>query len=310
MSSIVHELQREALDQNIRVSGLLRKATVVARKLGIRGEFDAWLTQELNGYDGKTPDYRVLTGQLRVWNPYGGGWQPVIFSDPEFLEFVSRLPCKQSVAEIESVIDSNSSGGTLIMHYPPKLEKQLMEGTSGDGGIGPPSPPVLHISRALLVGILDTARTAVLNWALKLEEDGIVGEGLAFTAQEKAVASTANYTSINNFFGTVGTSQIAQHARDPVQVAPASSSLDRESIVAFLVDLRQSLDRLGVDGEVHQEIAAEIRTVEAQLESPRPKSTIVRESLSSLRRILEGAAGGAGGQLALSLIPRLVALLS
>jgi hypothetical protein len=90
----------------------------------------------------------------------------------------------------------------------------------------------------------------------------------------------------------------------------SGSVLNRDEVTAFLGDLRQSIDRLGLDGEAREEVAAEIRTVEAQLESPRPKSTIVRESLGSVRRILEGAAGGAGGQLALTLLPRLLGLLS
>lgn len=38
------------------------------------------------------------------------------------------------------------------------------------------------VSHTAVVKIVDAVRTVVLNWALKLEEDGVVGEGMSFTA--------------------------------------------------------------------------------------------------------------------------------
>jgi hypothetical protein len=69
MGSLVLELQRECLDSRIFVSDVLRKALVVARKLGLT-EFQAWINSELNGYyAGKIdlPEYRILCAQLRSW---------------------------------------------------------------------------------------------------------------------------------------------------------------------------------------------------------------------------------------------------
>jgi hypothetical protein len=47
MSSVIVELQREALDRNVHVSDLLRKALVVARNLALT-EFQRWIELELN----------------------------------------------------------------------------------------------------------------------------------------------------------------------------------------------------------------------------------------------------------------------
>jgi len=47
--SLVLELQKEALDQRVSVSHLLRKALVVVRKLKL-SEFQNWIEIELNGY--------------------------------------------------------------------------------------------------------------------------------------------------------------------------------------------------------------------------------------------------------------------
>ena len=60
MASIVIELQKEALDGDIPLSDLLRKALVVARKLKVK-EFDIWVSKELEGYsdNSEIPNYRA-----------------------------------------------------------------------------------------------------------------------------------------------------------------------------------------------------------------------------------------------------------
>lgn len=82
MNSIVLELQRDALNPSISVLILLRKAYVVARKLNIR-QFQEWIELELNGYKGHPiPEYRVVRGQLRAWNPYHG-WHQIVTDDQD-----------------------------------------------------------------------------------------------------------------------------------------------------------------------------------------------------------------------------------
>jgi len=54
-----------------------------------------------------------------------------------------------------------------------------------------PYPPIPYtvVQRSQLRGILDAVRTSVLNWSLKLEADGIVGDGMSFSPDEKKIAS-------------------------------------------------------------------------------------------------------------------------
>ena len=68
---IVIELQREALDENISIESLMRKAYLVAKKLGLK-EFEKWINQEQNGYDEQIPEYRNIVGEIKAWNPYHG----------------------------------------------------------------------------------------------------------------------------------------------------------------------------------------------------------------------------------------------
>jgi AbiTii len=88
MASLIEQLQAEALDSRVAVADLLRKAKVVAEKLGVR-EFAEWVDRELNGYsqDDEFPTYRRLHGEFQAFNPYHG-WQPIIFSEPEKVKWL------------------------------------------------------------------------------------------------------------------------------------------------------------------------------------------------------------------------------
>lgn len=117
MGSLVLELRRDALDKNVSVADLLRKALVVARKLVVK-EFEEWIDGELNGYKSgvRPPDYRTLSGSLKILNPYHG-WQPLLFEDSEEAERLSKRPTSQSIGQLASMKPSSSSGGTFVMHF-------------------------------------------------------------------------------------------------------------------------------------------------------------------------------------------------
>ncbi|MGI9049259.1 MAG: hypothetical protein ACR2GU_07795 [Rubrobacteraceae bacterium] len=84
------------------------------------------------------------------------------------------------------------------------------------------------------------------------------------------------------------------------RVAPASPVVGRgalRELEGMLGPLKADLDRLDLDGaldeEQRSELAAEIRTIEAQLGSPRPKRRIVAAALESVRGIVRSADGAA-----------------
>jgi len=289
MSSVVIELQREALDRNVRVSDLLRKVLVVAKKLNLQ-KFQAWVEKELNGY-GTTediPDYRMISGQIRAWNPYRG-WIPLIFEDANESELLSHRKSRQAIAELENLIDRSEKGSSLHMPFPQELQRRLSE------IIGLETEISLFADCSDIARIIDSVRTIILNWALKLEEDGILGEGLSFSSQEQNVASRSPQ-NITNFYGPVLSPQIQQGSPQAIQVT-ASISFEPDAVRAFIENLRDALRSLQITPEQKLEAEAELQTMEAQVKSPKPKSSILRESLSSIRRILESAGGGAAAHL-------------
>ncbi len=60
----------------------------------------------------------------------------------------------------------------------------------------------------------------------------------------------------------------------------------------FVQEVRRRLDELSLTNEAREEITAELATLESQAASPNPKQVIIREAAGSVRRIVEGAAGG------------------
>ena len=68
-------------------------------------------------------------------------------------------------------------------------------------------PVVRVIGHNQVAAIIDIVRTTILEWALELENNGILGEGLVFTEEDKnkAMSNTnINIERIDNFQGMLG----------------------------------------------------------------------------------------------------------
>lgn len=199
---IVIELQREALDENISIESLMRKAYLVAKKLNLK-EFEEWIAQEQNGYEDHIPEYRNIMGEIKAWNPYHG-WIPMVLS-AEMADITSRMSIPTSISELQDVY--NSSENTICLSVNGVLTEWLNEHMDFI-----PTKYQFFSSRSELYRIMSTVRNKILDWALLLEENGIVGENMTFTDVEKRTAHNAqvinNYT--NNFYAEVSDIDIQQ----------------------------------------------------------------------------------------------------
>nr|WP_290224080.1 hypothetical protein [Trichocoleus desertorum] len=205
MNSLVLELQRDALDPSSSVLFLLRKALVIAKKLSIQ-EFQEWAALELSGYsDGsRLPQYRFVEGQVKARNPYHG-WVPVMLSS-DLDEFLSSCPMHQPISEIQSL--AIRDGSTVLIFLSKEMEALLMQ------GMNVPLQPAIHVDRSQIHGILEAVRDIVLNWSIKLEQDGILEEGMTFSREERRVAANATY-NIQKFIGAIhhgGISMTSDHS--------------------------------------------------------------------------------------------------
>lgn len=199
---IVLELEREALDDNISIESLMRKAYLVARKLNLN-EFEEWITQEQNGYKCQVPEYRNIAGEIKAWNPYHG-WIPMVLS-ADIADMISKMPLSTSISELQDVY--NSSDSTIALSVNGKLTEWFNEHTDFM-----PTKYQFFSSKSELYRIMSTVRNKILDWALLLDENGIVGEGMTFTDVEKKTAQNTqvinNYT--NNFYAEVSEIDVQQ----------------------------------------------------------------------------------------------------
>jgi hypothetical protein len=81
MTGLVEEIQRAALDPNVRVSTLLRQVKLAAVKLNL-DTVEQWVESELRGYqDGSpVPDYRKLGGVAMARDAFSG-FEPIILGE-------------------------------------------------------------------------------------------------------------------------------------------------------------------------------------------------------------------------------------
>src|SRR5688500_16815305 len=63
--------------------------------------------------------------------------------------------------------------------------------------------PTLLVSSSELHGIVAAVRDTILQWSLRLERDGILGEGMTFSREEVQKAANTTY-NIQNFSGVLG----------------------------------------------------------------------------------------------------------
>ncbi|WP_122429425.1 hypothetical protein [Pseudomonas viridiflava] len=188
MDSLVLDLQRDVLDRTIHITDLLRKALLVSRKLKIT-DIEEWLSDELNGYQGKpVPNYRVVGGELKGFNPYRG-WIPMMLGD-DINDMISVMPVFDSVSQIIDLVERSETGSVMIK-FSQEMSMTIMR------MIGKDIEPVLHVPVHQLVRIVDVTKTKILDFALDLEARGILGEGIRFSRAEEQLAQSITYHTIN-----------------------------------------------------------------------------------------------------------------
>lgn len=284
MASLVEELQKDALNHDIKITELLQKSLVVATKLKL-DDLATWVRQELDGYgEDEVPKYRELHGAVQVFNPYRG-YQPLEFQNVDHAKRFSKMHFNTPIGELEhDLINAQKSGSDAFqVSFSPTVEKMLMDAISYR------LQPSLHINASQFQGVLDAVRKIILEWSLKLEEDGITGEEMSFSSEEKNKAQSVTYNIKNYIEGNIQDSQIQIEATNSSQ--SKTIEFDAGKLADLIKALRGTIDVIGVDEKGKQELNSEIGTLEAQISSPNPKNTIIGESLSSIKRILEAASG-------------------
>ncbi|MEF9443331.1 hypothetical protein OWS73_33475 [Burkholderia sp. 1B3(2022)] len=251
--SIVLELQDLASDGDHDINDLLRKTLMVATKLEVK-EFRAWATAELHGYTGEArktlPPYRLIRGEMSLYHPTLG---PVAFRalPQQLYNELVLINVTESVASLIHLLDRERTD-SVVYDFSPEQERILR------------SLPVESLKRFRatrtvaknrIMALLDAVRTTILEWALTLEKDGIMGEGLSFSEKEKrAVMQTFN---INNFQGVLGNVEAG---------ASVTQTNTQQVMAADFASLAQHLAGRGVSQGDLDELQCAVQ------EDPKPRS--------------------------------------
>jgi hypothetical protein len=278
MSSLVLDLQKETMDSDSETSKLLLKAYAVANKLKI-DEFEKWAELELDGYHGEEiPPYRNVRGELKYWDPFQG-YKDFLIDHEGLYDIFSTRNLNNSIAELE---DLHKQGGTdpVIFPIPPEIQISFLKRFNTDVG-----PQYLFVATPRIKAILDAVRKIVLDWALKLEEDGILGEDSKFTIREKKIAEEKS-----SKYNTMIKDSVVQIGEGNVQNV---NQINLEEVSDLLKNIKESLDDLQLDEDNEKELNAGIDTIDSQMSLQQPNQVIIKESLKSIRNVLEGCAGSA-----------------
>jgi hypothetical protein len=100
-------------------------------------------------------------------------------------------------------------------------------------------------------------------------------------------------------------SQIQQSSSKSIQIGIVDENRYSE-IREIIRLLKENLDKLNLKIIDKADIQTEIQTIELQMSSSKPKSTIIKECLISIKRILENAIGS---MVASDILSKIVALL-
>jgi len=273
--SIVLQLQILATEKVNDISDLLRKALLVARKLGL-GEFRQWIERELNGYDSHVdvPDYRKVRAELRLKNPYNG-LIPIYLSDQRYTDVLCNVELRDPIENLQWLVTTLTKEGSYINVPLSHKEEAFLLESQGDFG---QLPPVRKLSPNQASMVIDAVRTRILEWSLELESQGILGDGLVFSKEEKAKATLTPSINIHNFQGVLG------------NVSESSLSQDLTMSVGK-GDVEDLIRKLAEQG-VQEEDLAELREAIAQESTIAPDGSLGQRTSGWIGRMASKALSG------------------
>lgn len=191
-NSFVVDLQKKAIDTNFDIVELVRTAYLISGKLGL-SDFNNWLEKELKGYGAsdKLPNYRILNG--RLYSDTGYGKKPVILQDCEdsVEKLISESEMRLPITCIVDLINDQNSD-----YVEEKLSSECINEFNRASGNKNYNFFIWH-DKYSFKRIIDAVRNIILDWSIKLENEGIIDNELIFSDRDKKLAQTTHTINFN-----------------------------------------------------------------------------------------------------------------
>ena len=184
----------------------------------------------------------------------------------------------QPLSEIEDLVTHTKDN--LVIEVPMELQNILSK------SLGERLDFRMIFGKSQAQAIIDQVRNIILEWSLKLEKDGITGEGLSFSKQEKVEATKHDYAF---FLSNVGGVQIQQNSPNSQQYM--TNNLNLSDVSSFISTLKNHMHEIGLNDDSQMILRNEINQIHTQIQSSNPKNSLVKESLLTIRNVLEGVTG-------------------
>lgn len=278
MGSIVLELQNEIVSSNCDVVNVLRRAHLIASKLKLT-DFDKWIQYELNGYPDQEscPEYRRIRGSLKAFNPYNG-WIPTLIQDNEFEKMICERKLANSISEIISLCESPENG--LISEF--SGEHLALFNEMFDSPL--PMRYALHIPTTAVKDIEEKVKNTILEWTLKLEAEGIVGENMTFSEKEKDCAINIPQT-VNNYYGNTS---VINSPSDNVQIVSGSEntvSFSYDKVKDMITEVEKSIGESDLSKDDMETAVELLDDIKSKIEEEK-KPHILKSALVGLKDFL------------------------
>lgn len=205
-NSPVLELQNLVSSTDGSITDMLLKAKLIASKLELK-VFDDFINKEFLGYKyallgedrKKFPSYRQIRATIVKRDEYYNYVDIDVYNceDPSLFKALLELRWAYVTLSITHLESELSSGGTLYLNIPDWLLWDT------------PIPTADYqyyfweIESVKIKEIISAIKFNLLEWALSLERQGILGEGLLFTQKEIDAAPMTITNNTNNFHAPV-----------------------------------------------------------------------------------------------------------
>ena len=263
MSKLVIELQKACVNPTLSYADLFQKAYFIARKLEQKEMID-FLRKEIDGYkkERKVPDFRYIDVIFKAMNPMRG-WIPVAIPSNSPLNRYLHYPIFQSICEMESFL--HSSEEIMVMSIPAELQELFISQSISKI----PFEISAHFSKSQFKSILETGKRMISDWALDLEQKGVLGEDFEFSSKEKEIAK--NMTIINNY-GNINGSNVVGSAINSTLNANGVKEFDYEGAKKLLESIKELIKAPSVDENDRNLLNTQIGKIDQKINQKDSKS--------------------------------------
>lgn len=277
MNSIILDLQQEISNSNCDVLSVLRKAHLIASKLKLT-EFDNWIQNELNGYTGSQddiPDYRKVKGNLKALNP-NGSIRPVIIPDNSFEELLTKIELRHPISQLLELL--NGDGDDIEIVYFSEISQLIRSMTNVPIG----TEFAIEMPKDYVKLIIDKVINSLLDWTIKLENEGILGENMQFSEEETKSAQIVTQ-QVNNYYGNVIVGNISDS-----QIVSGDNNhvnFNYEKVAKQLDFIKSEFNNQDLDSETKEEANELIDDISDKIKKNK-KPVIIKSALRVLKDFL------------------------